>query len=209
FRQNQYHDVQQVSALVSEKYKLVIERYKLVILGDASVGKSSIITRFVNNKFHNEYKPTIGIDFLTGYLEDRRVRLQFWDTSGKEMFRSLIPSYISDSVVAVIVYDVASRQSFLNTSKWIEQVWAILGSDVIIVLVGNKIDLVEKRQVPKEEGEAKATELNGMFIETSAKADLNIKALFISIIGAAMRPTQAAGMETLSFAELSKMKTQW
>ncbi|KAJ6427047.1 hypothetical protein OIU84_022611 [Salix udensis] len=154
-----------------------LAKYKLVFLGDQSVGKTSIITRFMYDKFDNTYQATIGIDFLskTMYLEDRTIRLQLWDTAGQERFRSLIPSYIRDSSVAVIVFDVASRQSFLNTSKWIEEVRSERGSDVIIVLVGNKTDLVEKRQVSIEEGEAKARDLNVMFIETSAKAGFNIK----------------------------------
>jgi Ras-related protein Rab-6A len=115
------------------------------------------------------------------YLEDRTVRLQLWDTAGQERFRSLIPSYIRDSSVAVVVYDIANRNSFLNTDKWIEDVRAERGSDVIIVLVGNKTDLVDKRQVSTEEGEKKATELNVMFIETSAKAGFNVKPLFRKI----------------------------
>ncbi|KAG6521551.1 hypothetical protein ZIOFF_018674 [Zingiber officinale] len=97
------------------------------------------------------------------------------DTVGQERFRSLIPSYIRDSSVAVIAYDVANRQSFLNTLKWIEEVRTKRGSDVIIVLVGNKTDLVDKRQVSIEEGEGKAQELGVMFIKTSAKAGFNIK----------------------------------
>uniref|UniRef100_A0A7N2LG94 Uncharacterized protein n=1 Tax=Quercus lobata TaxID=97700 RepID=A0A7N2LG94_QUELO len=150
---------------------LALAKYKLVFLGDKSVGKTSIITRFMYDKFDNTYLATIGIDFLskTMYLEDRTVRLQLWDTARQERFRSLIASYIRDSSVAIIVYDVASKQ-FLNTSKWIEEVRTKRGSDVIIVLVGNKTDLVEKRQVSIEEGEAKARDLNVMFIETSAKA---------------------------------------
>ncbi|KAL3524775.1 hypothetical protein ACH5RR_013147 [Cinchona calisaya] len=79
------------------------------------------------------------------YLEDRAIRLQLLDTAGQERFRSLIPSYIRDSSVVVIAYDVANRQSFLNTSKWIEEVRTERGTDVIIVLVGNKTDLVDKR----------------------------------------------------------------
>ncbi|KAH9733557.1 ras-related protein RABH1b [Citrus sinensis] len=160
-----------------------LAKYKLVFLGDQSVGKTSIITRFMYDKFDNTYQATIGIDFLskTMYLEDRTVRLQLWDTAGQERFRSLIPSYIRDSSVAVIVYDVASRQSFLNTTKWVEEVRTERGSDVIIVLVGNKTDLVDKRQVSIEEGEAKARELNVMFIETSAKAGFNIKGIVIGL----------------------------
>ncbi|KAF3553600.1 hypothetical protein F2Q69_00010654 [Brassica cretica] len=144
---------------------------------------------------------TIGIDFLskTMYLEDRTVRLQLWDTAGQERFRSLIPSYIRDSSVAVIVYDVASRQSFLNTTKWIDEVRTERGSDVIVVLVGNKTDLVDKRQVSIEEAEAKARELNVMFIETSAKAGFNIKALFRKIAAA------LPGMETLSSTKQEDM----
>lgn len=106
------------------------------------------------------------------------------DTAGQERFRSLIPSYIRDSSVAVIVYDVTSRQSFLNVHRWVDEVRAERGADVIIVLVGNKTDLVDKRQVSIEEGDAKARELNVIFIETSAKAGFNIKALFRKIAAA-------------------------
>ncbi|CAL5382564.1 unnamed protein product [Camellia sinensis] len=219
-----------------------LAKYKLVFLGDQSVGKTSIITRFMYDKFDNTYQATIGIDFLskTMYLEDRTVRLQLWDTAGQERFRSLIPSYIRDSSVAVIVYDVASRQSFLNTSKWIEEVRTERGSDVIIVVVGNKTDLVDKRSLKKatsigfyhcfmeavengtcmtnnlihfqhqtylfrnkqvsiEEGEAKARDLNVMFIETSAKAGFNIKPLFRKIAAA------LPGMETLSSTKQEDM----
>ncbi|KAH9545985.1 hypothetical protein CY35_12G073400 [Sphagnum magellanicum] len=112
------------------------------------------------------------------YLEDRTVRLQLCDTAGQERFRSLIPSYIRDSSVAVIVFDVANKQSFLNTARWVEEVRSERGSDVIIMLVGNKTDLVEKRQVSIEEGDAKAREFGVMFIETSAKAGFNIKGMW-------------------------------
>ncbi|CAN1823433.1 Ras-related protein RABH1b [Linum perenne] len=189
-----------------------LAKYKLVFLGDQSVGKTSVITRFMYDKFDNTYQATIGIDFLskTMYLEDRTVRLQLWDTAGQERFRSLIPSYIRDSSVAVIVYDVASRHSFLNTSKWIEEVRTERGSDVIIVLVGNKTDLVEKRQVSVEEGESKAREVNVMFIETSAKAGFNIKVpvnLLVVYLQALFRKIAAAlpGMETLSSTKQEDM----
>ncbi|KAK3014813.1 hypothetical protein RJ639_008289 [Escallonia herrerae] len=147
-----------------------LAKYKLVFLGDQSVGKTSIITRFMYDKFDTTYQATIGIDFLskTMYLEDRTVRLQLWDTAGQERFRSLIPSYIRDSSVAVIVYDVASRQSFLNSSNWIEEVRTERGSDVIVVMVGNKTDLVDKRQVSIEEGEAKARDLSALFRKIAA-----------------------------------------
>ncbi|KAL6649372.1 hypothetical protein ACP70R_013596 [Stipagrostis hirtigluma subsp. patula] len=178
-----------------------LAKYKLVFLGDQAVGKTAIITRFMYDKFDATYQATIGIDFLskTMYLEDRTVRLQLWDTAGQERFRSLIPSYIRDSSVAVIVYDVTDRQSFLSTSKWIEEVNTQRGGDVLIVLVGNKTDLVDKRQVSSDEGEAKAHEHGVMFIETSAKAGFNIKPLFRKIA------SSLPGMDALSSAKQEDM----
>lgn len=163
-----------------------LRKFKLVFLGEQSVGKTSLITRFMYDSFDSTYQATIGIDFLskTMYLEDRTVRLQLWDTAGQERFRSLIPSYIRDSSVAVVVYDITNRNSFQQTSKWIDDVRAERGNDVIIMLVGNKTDLGDKRQVSIEEGEAKAKELNVMFIETSAKAGYNVKQLFRRVAAA-------------------------
>eukprot|EP00045_Choanoeca_perplexa_P002840 m.26961 g.26961 ORF g.26961 m.26961 type:complete len:207 (-) comp11733_c0_seq1:186-806(-) len=163
-----------------------LRKFKLVFLGEQSVGKTSLITRFMYDSFDNTYQATIGIDFLskTMYLEDRTVRLQLWDTAGQERFRSLIPSYIRDSSVAVVVFDITNRNSFQQTSKWIDDVRAERGQDVVIMLVGNKTDLTDKRQVSIEEGEAKAKELNVMFIETSAKAGHNVKQLFRRVAAA-------------------------
>nr|CAB3501759.1 unnamed protein product [Digitaria exilis] len=166
-----------------------LAKYKLVFLGDQAVGKTAIITRFMYDKFDDTYQATIGIDFLskTMYLEDRTVRLQLWDTAGQERFRSLIPSYIRDSSVAVIVYD------------WIEEVNTQRGGDVLIFLVGNKTDLVDKRKVSTDEGEAKAQEHRAMFIETSAKAGFNIKPLFRKIAGS------LPGLDALSSAKQEEM----
>ncbi|KAG2463608.1 STA10 protein, partial [Polypterus senegalus] len=127
---------------------------------DASgVGKTSLITRFMYDSFDNTYQ----------------VRLQLWDTAGQERFRSLIPSYIRDSTIAVVVYDITNPNSFNQTSKWIDDVRTERGGDVIIMLVGNKTDLADKRQISTEEGEQKAKELSVMFIETSAKTGYNVK----------------------------------
>ncbi|EPY84810.1 ras-related protein Rab-6B [Camelus ferus] len=183
---------------------------KVPWLGKAiPVGKTSLITRFMYDSFDNTYQvsswvpapsargvcsrdrladagATIGIDFLskTMYLEDRTVRLQLWDTAGQERFRSLIPSYIRDSTVAVVVYDITNLNSFQQTSKWIDDVRTERGSDVIIMLVGNKTDLADKRQITIEEGEQRAKELSVMFIETSAKTGYNVKQLFRRVASA-------------------------
>uniref|UniRef100_A0A087XPN6 RAB6B, member RAS oncogene family b n=1 Tax=Poecilia formosa TaxID=48698 RepID=A0A087XPN6_POEFO len=182
-----------------------LRKFKLVFLGEQSVGKTSLITRFMYDSFDNTYQATIGIDFLskTMYLEDRTVgnsdvhsvRLQLWDTAGQERFRSLIPSYIRDSTVAVVVYDITNVNSFQQTCKWIDDVRTERGSDVIIMLVGNKTDLEEKRQITIEEGEQRAKELNVMFIETSAKTGSNVKQQLFRRVAAAL-----PGMESLDDA---------
>ncbi|XP_059416402.1 ras-related protein Rab-6B isoform X1 [Carassius carassius] len=185
-----------------------LRKFKLVFLGEQSVGKTSLITRFMYDSFDNTYQATIGIDFLskTMYLEDRtlgvsdfQVRLQLWDTAGQERFRSLIPSYIRDSTVAVVVYDITNVNSFQQTSKWIDDVRTERGSDVIIMLVGNKTDLADKRQITIEEGEQRAKELSVMFIETSAKTGYNVKQLFRRVAAAlpgmeSMQETSKEGM---------------
>ncbi|XP_059401579.1 ras-related protein Rab-6A-like isoform X2 [Carassius carassius] len=185
-----------------------LRKFKLVFLGEQSVGKTSLITRFMYDSFDNTYQATIGIDFLskTMYLEDRTIRLQLWDTAGQERFRSLIPSYIRDSAAAVVVYDITNVNSFQQTTKWIDDVRTERGGDVIIMLVGNKTDLADKRQVSIEEGERKAKELNVMFIETSAKAGYNVKQLFRRVAAAlpGMESTQDKSREDMIDIKLEK-----
>ncbi|XP_062438459.1 ras-related protein Rab-6B isoform X1 [Rhea pennata] len=203
-----------------------LRKFKLVFLGEQSVGKTSLITRFMYDSFDNTYQATIGIDFLskTMYLEDRTVRLQLWDTAGQERFRSLIPSYIRDSTVAVVVYDITSEldllpgtwsmmgcccvylNSFQQTAKWIDDVRTERGSDVIIMLVGNKTDLADKRQITIDEGEQQAKELKVMFTETSAKTGYNVKQLFRRVASAlpGMESSQEKGKEGMVDIKLDK-----
>ena len=158
-------------------------KHKLVFLGDIYAGKTSIINRFMYESFDTNYQATIGIDFLskTLYLDDRTVRLQLWDTAGQERFRSLIPNYIRDSSVAVIVFDITNKQTFSNCDKWAEDVRNERGNEAVIVLVGNKIDKAEERAVSLEEAEAKAKSLEATYVETSAKTGDNVKQLFKQI----------------------------
>ncbi|KAM9498416.1 ras-related protein Rab-6A-like isoform 2-T2 [Salvelinus alpinus] len=189
-----------------------LRKFKLVFLGEQSVGKTSLITRFMYDSFDNTYQATIGIDFLskTMYLEDRTIRLQLWDTAGQERFRSLIPSYIRDSAAAVVVYDITNVNSFQQTTKWIDDVRTERGSDVIIMLVGNKTDLADKRQITTEEGEQRAKELNVLFIETSAKTGYNVKQLFRRVAAAlpGMESTQDKSREDMIDIKLEKTPEQ-
>lgn len=162
-----------------------LSKYKIVFLGEQGVGKTSLITRFMYDTFDDHYQATIGIDFLskTMYLDDKTIRLQLWDTAGQERFRSLIPSYIRDSRVAIVVYDITKKKSFEFIDKWIEDVKNERGEDnVILCIVGNKSDLSDERQVSTEEGEQKAKVLGAnIFMETSTKVGYNVKNLFKKI----------------------------
>lgn len=174
---------------------------RLVFLGEQSVGKTSLLSRFMYDAFDAQYKATIGIDFMskTMYLPDRTVRLQLWDTAGQERFRTLIPSYIRDSNVAVVVYDITNQQSFQDASKWIDDVRAERGDMVVIVLVGNKTDLNDKREVSVEEGEQMAKDMGIIFIETSAKAGYNVKNLFKKVA------MELPGLETTARKEQNEL----
>ena len=144
------------------------------------MGKTSIIHRFIYDSFDEAYQATIGIDFMSQkmYVEDKIIILNLWDTAGQERFKSLIPSYIKDSAVAIVCYDVTSRESFQSIDKWIEDARALRDDDVLLILAGNKSDLGERRQVSFEEGQEYAQRMNLLFFETSAKNGQNIKTLF-------------------------------
>jgi len=161
-------------------------KYKLVFLGDQSVGKTAIINRFIFDSFDGRDHPTVGIDFISKTITtgNTSIKLQLWDTAGQERFRSLIPSYIRDSSVAIIVYDVTNEASFLNVTKWVEEVKNIRGPAAMIAIVGNKIDLVENRKVTTETAMAKATSFEALFMEVSAKTGGNVLEFFQNVSNA-------------------------
>lgn len=126
-----------------------LRKFKLVFLGEQSVGKTSLITRFMYDSFDNTYQATIGIDFLskTMYLEDRTVRLQLWDTAGQERFRSVTRSYYRGAAGALLVYDTTTRDSFNVLNNWLNDARSLASPHIVILLVGNKKDLEEAREV--------------------------------------------------------------
>ena len=160
-----------------------INKYKTVVLGDSSVGKSSIGMRFTSNKFNSFEEPTIGASFITRALEleGNKFSFEIWDTAGQERYRSLAPMYYRNAVFAIVVYDITSYESYDNAKVWINEVM-IKEFTHVIILVGNKIDLNSERKVSEEEAEKYTKENNILFIETSAKSGENIEKVFINII---------------------------
>ena len=153
---------------------------KFIVIGDSSVGKSNILLRYVHNSFNPEFLTTIGVEFGAKNIEINKkiFKIQIWDTAGQENFRSITRAYYKNSVCALIVYDITNRSSFENIISWIEDCKGQSPKSIFIILVGNKNDLENERQVSYEEGLEFAKNNNIVFFETSAKTGKNISELF-------------------------------
>ena len=155
-------------------------KYKLIFLGDQSVGKSSILNRFLNDTFTEDYQATIGLDFQSKnvQIENQDIHLLLYDTAGQEKFRSLIPMYTRDANIILLVYDITNRDSFNHLPDWLKDLTNINVDEVIFAIVANKIDLNSKREVTPEEGQKFADEHNFVFQEISAKTGTGFSDLF-------------------------------
>jgi len=158
-------------------------QFKLVLLGDTSVGKSSIVIRFVKGQFSEYQESTIGAAFLTQTvpIQDFTVKFEIWDTAGQERYHSLAPMYYRGASAAVVVYDITSMESFQRAKSWVKELQRQGTPDAIIAIAGNKVDREEERQVQTEEAKQYADSAHLYFIETSAKTNVNIRELFLAI----------------------------
>ena len=154
---------------------------KYIIIGDAAVGKSNLLLRYAHGQFKPEYQLTIGVEFGAKniQLNNKIFRIQIWDTAGQENFRSITRAYYKNSVCALVVYDISSRDSFEHVTSWIEDCKNQSPKTIFMVLVGNKCDLNDKRQVSVEEGKDLAEKNDMLFFETSAKDGINVDEIFV------------------------------
>ena len=154
--------------------------FKLLLIGNSSVGKSSLLFRFVENVWDDSFVPTIGVDFKLKTLEvnGKKVKLQIWDTAGQERFKNITASYYRGGNGVLVVYDITDRESFENLNSWLIEIEKNANKNVYKLLIGNKSDLEEKRKVTFQEGTDFAKS-NGMeFIETSAKTASKVQEAF-------------------------------
>jgi small GTP-binding protein len=151
-------------------------------LGDSGVGKSCIILRYIENNFSTNLMNSIGVDFKLKNIEldNKKIKLQIWDTAGQERFRTITTSYYKGAHAILIVFDITDRESFEHVRNWMADIDKFAKEGVLRILVGNKCDLENSRQVRKEEGNEIANKYGIKYIETSAKETTNIEDLFIS-----------------------------
>ncbi|KAK0386286.1 hypothetical protein NLU13_6123 [Sarocladium strictum] len=195
---------------------------KLVLLGEAAVGKSSLVLRFVNNDFQENKEPTIGAAFLTQKcnLPSRTIKFEIWDTAGQERFASLAPMYYRNAQAALVVYDLTKPTSLIKAKHWVAELQRQASPGIVIALVGNKLDLTsdsgdgaaaaeggegaddgddsgDARKVSTEEAKAYAEEESLLFFETSAKTGHNVTEVFTAIANAipetSLKSTRGAG----------------
>lgn len=195
--------------------------FKVLLLGDAGVGKTSLMWRFSDDVFNQTYISTIGIDFKlrTIDVEGKKVRLQVCDTAGQERFHAISVSYYRTAVGIMLVYDITRRRSFENIAKWLRNIDEHAQEDVVKLLIGNKCDMQQPRDVKREEGEMLADEYDMSFFETSAKENESIDEAFECIAREIMerfvpgwaikerdKPTQEAVVEIKRKSRFSRTK---
>lgn len=165
---------------LSEDYDYL---FKIMLIGDSGVGKSSLMMRICDEKFNPTFFPTIGVDFKikTFYQNSESIKMQIWDTAGQERFKSITNAYYRGAHGIIIVFDLTNRESFKDVEIWLADIEKLNNSSVVRIMVGNKCDLDETRQVRNEEAQRFADSMGLKYIETSAKSDKNVQKTLMSL----------------------------
>ncbi|XP_048089338.1 ras-related protein Rab-37-like isoform X2 [Alosa alosa] len=158
--------------------------HKTILVGDSGVGKTSLLVQFDQGKFiPGSFSATVGIGFTNKVVtvDSMKVKLQIWDTAGQERFRSVTHAYYRDAQALLLLYDITRKSSFDNIRAWLTEIHEYAQKDVVIMLLGNKVDMATERVIKREEGEKLAKEYGVPFMETSAKTGLNVELAFHAI----------------------------
>ena len=158
--------------------------FKIVLIGDSFVGKTNIMSKYLMNEFHEDSKATVGVEFGAKKfdIEGKSVKAQIWDTAGQERYKSITTTYYKGAKGALIVYDITRKETFDSVDRWISEVLNSGDKNMTMLLIGNKCDLDNQRQVTKEQGEEKAKAFKVAFLETSASSGENLDVAFEMIM---------------------------
>jgi len=171
--------------------------FRYIIVGDMAVGKSCLLLQFTDNKFRHQHELTIGVEFggKTIQVNGKNIKIQIWDTAGQEAFQAITRTYYKGATGALVVYDITRRDTFNHVTKWLDEVRANALKEIQIILIGNKKDLEDKRQVQTEEGQALADKNGLLFLETSAKTAVNVSEAFINSAQKILEMIQKTGID--------------
>jgi len=166
--------------------------FKLLLIGDSGVGKTCLLFRFSDDAFNTSFIATIGIDFKvrTVDIDGRKIKLQIWDTAGQERFRTITTAYYRGAMGIFLVYDISDEKSFDNIKTWMRNIEDNAAPDVEKMILANKCDREEKRQVSKEKGQALAVRHGVKFFETSALSGINVEEAFMTLASDIKKKTE-------------------
>ena len=159
--------------------------YKVLLLGDSTVGKTCFLIKYTDKTFQDVHMATIGLDYRLKNMtlkSGKNVKLQIWDTAGQDRFRAITKNYYKGANGIILIYDVTNPQTFDNVKGWISQIREEANQNVLIYIVGNKIDMKEERKIKTEDGEKLAGDYGFPFVETSAKEGININETFEDLV---------------------------
>ncbi|EPS69801.1 hypothetical protein M569_04963, partial [Genlisea aurea] len=158
--------------------------FKIVLIGDSAVGKSQLLSRYTKNEFLLDSRATIGVEFQTRTLsiDHKTVKAQIWDTAGQERYRAVTTAYYRGALGAMLVYDITKRQSFDHVPRWLEELRSSADKHIAVMLIGNKSDLENLRQVSLEDAKDFAQRENLFFMETSALDATNVDPAFSTLL---------------------------
>ncbi|MCQ2821195.1 MAG: GTP-binding protein [archaeon] len=175
--------------MISAEEEIFDAIVKILLVGDSGVGKTNIVTKYIKDEFNENSKATVGVEFCFKKMtiDGKKVNAQIWDTAGQEKFRSITASYYKGAKACFVVFDITKKSTFDNVDNWISNVLSQADKGVLILLIGNKTDLEQLREVPLEAAQEKAKSFNIAYMETSAKSGFNLNEAFETLIKGAMK----------------------
>ena len=191
---------------LTEEYDMM---FKILLLGDSGVGKSSLLLRYTKDQFNQDIRSTIGVEFGVKYLkiDNLQLKVQIWDTAGMERYSSITSSYYKGAKGVIIVYDICKKKSFESIDRWINNFKEKADEDAVILLIGNKSDLTEERQVDTEEAKSISQKNKLAFMETSAKNNDNVNKAFLTLFEEILKIYKEKNSEIINDIEESKKKS--